>query len=154
MLSAIREFFDKHIAPPQERDDPRGRRSIELATAALLFETIRSDHEISDPERSAVARAIRTKFDVDDEQAAQLTALAEEEVRQAVDHFQFTSLINRHFTQEQKIRVIELMWQVAYADADINAAERHLLRKIADLLHVPHPDMVAARLRARDASAR
>jgi uncharacterized tellurite resistance protein B-like protein len=125
-----------------------------MATAALLIETIRSDSAISAPERDAVLRAVRDKFELDAHEAEQLIALAEDEVRQAVDHYQFTSLINREFTQPQKIRMIELMWQVALADADINAHERHLVRKIADLLHVTHPDMIAAKLRAQQAARR
>jgi uncharacterized tellurite resistance protein B-like protein len=153
MLSSIREFFERHIAQPDDRDE-RAQHSIELATAALLIETIRSDSSISDAEREAVLNAIRHKFSLDDREAEHLIRLAEDEVRQAVDHFQFTSLINREFTQPQKIRVIELMWQVALVDADINAHERHLVRKVADLLHVTHPDMISAKLRAQRAAGR
>jgi len=70
-------------------------------------------------------------------------------VRQATDYFQFTSLINRHFSMDQKIRVIELMWSVAWADDELSPHERHLMRKIIDLLHVPHGDAVAAQARVR-----
>jgi uncharacterized tellurite resistance protein B-like protein len=78
--------------------------------------------------------------------------LAEAEVKQATDYFQFTSLVNRHFTQEQKQSVIELMWQVAYADAEISAHENHLMRRIAELLHITHGDYIAAKMRAKEAS--
>jgi uncharacterized tellurite resistance protein B-like protein len=59
---------------------------------------------------------------------------------------------NRHFSQEQRQRVVELMWQVAYADAELSAHEQHVVRKIADLLYVPHAAYIAAKLRARDAA--
>lgn len=62
--------------------------------------------------------------------------------------------VNRHFTIDQKIRVIEPMWQVAHADDDISAHERHLMRRIVDLLHVPHGDAVAAQTRARESRGR
>ena len=152
MLNAILDFFDRHIGPTSGSDgDDRSRHSIELATAALLVETVRVDSEMTAPERDAVLRAVESKFGLSGEEARQLIALAEEELRHANDYFQFTSLINRHFTQAQKIRVIELMWEVAYADARISAHERHLLRKIADLLHVTHPDYIAAQERSRRA---
>ena len=147
MLSTIREFFDRDIggAPSQNG------HTIELATAALLVEVMRIDAETSDAERATVQRAIREKFGLSEAETSALVALAEEEMRQATDYYQFTSLINQRFTQAQKERVLELMWRVAYADAAIDAHEQHLMRKIAALLYVPDSAYIAAKLRARDA---
>lgn len=148
MLSTIRDFFDRNIAGAPAQDG----HSIQLATAALLVEVMRIDAETTETERAAVQRAIRTKFGLTGDEADALAALAEEEVRQATDYYQFTSLINQRFTQAQKERVLELMWRVAYADAVIDAHEQHLLRKIAALLHVSDSAYIAAKLRARDAT--
>ena len=150
MLRALKDFFDRHVAPAPGRDE---RHAIELATAALLVESMRIDAEIREPERDAALAAVRTKFGLSPDEAHELIRLAEEEVRQATDYFQFTSLINRSFTMEQKIRVVEAMWRVAWADAEISAHERHLMRRIVDLLHVPHGDAVAAQARAREAAS-
>ena len=103
------------------------RHSIELATAALLVEVVRSDAGIQPTEPEAVLRAVREKFGLSDDEAQTLFRLAEEEVKTANDYYQFTSLINRQFSQQQKQRVIELMWQVAYADAELAAHENHVL---------------------------
>jgi uncharacterized tellurite resistance protein B-like protein len=146
MLRALKDFFDRNIAPTPGRDE---RHTIELATAALLVETLRIDAEIREPERAAALAAVRGKFGMSDAEADTLLELAEQEVRQATDYFQFTSLINRHFTMDQKIRVIELMWSVAWADDELSPHERHLMRKIVDLLHVPHGAAAAAQARAR-----
>jgi uncharacterized tellurite resistance protein B-like protein len=150
MLRALKDFFDRHIAPAPGRDE---RHTIELATAALLVETLRIDAEIREPERAAALAAVRGKFGMSDAEADALLELAEQEVRQATDYFQFTSLINRHFSMDQKVRVIELMWSVAWADDELSPHERHLMRKIVDLLHVPHGDAVAAQARARGGAA-
>jgi uncharacterized tellurite resistance protein B-like protein len=150
MLNAIRDFFDQQVNGPAAQGEER--RSIELATAALLVETVRLDSAMDDAERAAALHAVRTKFGLDSDEAATLIRLAEEEARQATDYYQFTSLINRHFSPAQKERVIELMWQVAYADAGLSANEQHVVRKIADLLYVPHSAYIAAKLRARDAA--
>jgi uncharacterized tellurite resistance protein B-like protein len=149
MLRALKEFFDRNVAPASGRDDDH---AIRLATAALLVETLRIDAEIHAPERAAALAAVREKFGLPADEAETLIALAEEEVRTATDYFQFTSLIDRHFTAEQKIRVIEAMWRVAWADAAISPHERHLMRRIVDLLHVPLGDAVAAQDRARAAA--
>ena len=149
MLSSIRDFFDRHIAATPEVSDPR--HSIQLATAALLVEVARIDAESTPEERAAVLRAVHEKFEIPADEATALIDLAEAEMKQASDYFQFTSLVNRHFTQEQKLRVIELMWRVAYADAELSAHENHLMRKIGELLHIPHGDYIAAKMRAQQA---
>jgi len=150
MLNAIREFFEQHVAADPGDDD----HAIQLATAALLVETVRLDGEIDADERAAAHRALRAKFGLVEEEAATLIRLAEDEAREATDYYQFTSLINQRFSAAQKERVIELMWRVAYADEALSAHEQHVVRKIADLLHVPHRAYIAAKLRARDAAGR
>ena len=150
MLNAIREFFEAHMGASGSASD--ARHAIQLATAALLVEVARLDSEIDAAERAAMLRAVRQKFGLGDDEAATLIGLAEAEARAATDYYQFTSLINRHFSQEQRQRVVELMWQVAYADAELSAHEQHVMRKIADLLYVSHGAYIAAKLRARDAA--
>jgi uncharacterized tellurite resistance protein B-like protein len=151
VLKSVLDFFDRNIA----RDAPSGgRHSVELATAALLVEVVRSDAGIAPGEQQAVMRAVRERFNLSEEEAQTIFKLAEEEVRTANDYYQFTSLINRHFDQQQKQHVIELMWRMAYADTELAAHENHVLRRVAELLHVTHGDYIAAKMRARDAAER
>lgn len=150
MLNSIRDFFERNIGA--QAASVAERHSIELATAALLVEVMRSDADIKPSEQQVVLRAVREKFGLSDQEAQALFQLAEEQVRTANDYYQFTSLINREFSQQQKQRVIELMWQVAYADAELSAHENHVLRRIAELLHVTHGDYIAAKMRARDSA--
>jgi uncharacterized tellurite resistance protein B-like protein len=149
MLQAIRDFFDQRIGQPAPAQEAH---RLQLATAALLVEVVRGDGALAAAEREAMLAAIGGKFSLAPGEAAALIELAEQETRLANDYFQFTSLINRSFTQPQKLRVIELMWQVAYADATLSAHEQHVMRRIAELLHVPHGDYIAAKMRARDAA--
>jgi uncharacterized tellurite resistance protein B-like protein len=150
MLAAIQQFFDRNLAPGARPGDER--HTIELATAALLVEVARAGDEITPDERNAVERAVRGKFGLNSEEAAELFELADAESRQANDYFQFTSLINKQFTPEQKERVIELMWAAAYADGELSAHEQHVMRKIAGLLYVPDSTYIAAKMRAKAAA--
>ncbi len=152
MLDAIRDFFERRIRPGHEAEEANARHRLQVATAALLIEMMRMDYEIKEEERDTVIRAVRDKFGLTREETDSLLKLAEEEARRATDYYQFTALINREFTSAQKERVIELMWQVAYADGEIDKYEDHLVRKIADLLYVPHSAFIAAKHRARVAS--
>ena len=150
MLSALRDFFERNIGSPEAQRDPV--HAIQLATAALLVEVARTDGGVTPAERESVERAVRGKFGLAPDEAATLVDLAEQEVRQANDYYQFTSLINRSFTPEQKMRVVETMWAAAYADGELSAHENHVMRKVADLLYIPHADYIAAKMRARDAA--
>jgi len=150
MLKAIRDFFDQHLGQAAA-PAPEAHR-LQLATAALLVEVVRSDGTIAPAERDAMLAALGGKFALAPQEAAALVELAEQESRLANDTYQFTSLINRSFSAPQKLRVVELMWQVAYADAGLSAHEQHVLRKVAELLHVPHGDYIAAKMRAKEAA--
>jgi uncharacterized tellurite resistance protein B-like protein len=147
MLKAIRDFLDQAFGSADEGGD---RHSIEVATAALLVEIVRMDGEVTQVERDAVLRAVRDKFHLSASDAQALVDLGEAQARQANDYYQFTSIINKRFTQAQKIRVVELLWEVAYADTVANPFEEHLIRKLSDLLYVDHPDYIHAKRKARD----
>ncbi len=148
MLADIRKFLDKYFGPADAVAS--NRHTIEVATAALLVEIVRMDGDVQPVEREAVLRAVRDKFHLTDLEARTLIDLAEQEARDATDYYQFTSIINRRFSQPQKIRVIELLWEVAYADQVANPYEEHLIRKLADLLYIDHRDYITAKLRARN----
>ncbi|HEX9626212.1 MAG TPA: TerB family tellurite resistance protein [Acidiferrobacterales bacterium] len=150
MLSAIKQFFDRQIRPEAAKAD--GEHAMRLATAALLIEVMRADYQVSEAERRAVLKALEDEFGLDANETHTLMTLAEREAEDATDYYQFTSLINREFSREQKRRVIEALWRVAYADGHIDKYERHLLRKLGELLYIPHADYVAAKERARAAA--
>ncbi len=149
MIASITNFFTKLIEPGADAASPGSEHALHVATAALLLEMMRMDSSITAEETATVAAALQTQFGLAAEEVATLMALAEEEARQATDYFQFTSLINRNFSAGQKIRVVEYLWQVAFADGHLDAHEQHFMRKITDLLYVSHADYVAAKQRAR-----
>lgn len=150
MIAGIKNFFNQMIAPEAGLPGATSQHALHLATAALLLEMMRMDNTVSAEETATVAKALQTRFGLDAQQVDTLMALATEEAKQATDYFQFTSLINRNFSREQKIQVVEYLWQVAYADGHLDAHEQHFMRKIADLLYISHADYVAAKQRARE----
>src|SRR5258706_16236912 len=149
MVAAIREFFDKYIKPADQATPQDARESIRVAAAALLIEMTRMDENVSDVERARVQRAVEEDFGLSAEETTELLRLAETRAQEATDYFQFTTLIKNHMTPEQKERLIEHLWEVAYADGELHPYEEHLVRKIADLLYVPHDAFIAAKLRAK-----
>lgn len=152
MLAGIKRFFDQMIAPGGDRPARSAEQALQIATAALLLETMRMDARVAPEEIATVSAVLQRQFGLDTAALRELLALAEQEAHAATDYYQFTTLINAGFDAAQKARVIEYMWQVAHADGHLDAHEQHLLRKIADLLHVSRADYVAAKQRGRAAA--
>lgn len=148
MLKSLKQFFDRHVLADAQGEGKRADHALRVATAALLFEVMRMDGELKEVERHAMTAAIQKNFQLTAEETAELTRLAEAEAEQATDYYQFTALINKHYTPTQKEQVVEHMWQVALADHEIDRFERTLVHKVADLLHVPRPTQIATRGRA------
>jgi uncharacterized tellurite resistance protein B-like protein len=147
MLKAIRTFFEQNIQEETERDS---EHALQLATAALLIETIRADFNISASQCQSAVENLRHFFNLEEHETRRLVELAEQEADDKASLFQFTSLIGKHFDSDQKSRVIEMMWRVGLADGDKSMYEEHLIRKIAKLLYVPHSEFVRTRVKIED----
>jgi uncharacterized tellurite resistance protein B-like protein len=153
LLKAIRDFFNDQVSGRLNEPDPAAaEHAYQLATAALLMEISRADRNIDDAEREAVTRAIRRTFELDEEETRALVKLAEKEAEDATSLYDFTRLINENFDDRQKQRVVEMLWQVAFADGNADNYEEHLIRRIADLIHVPHRGFIRAKLAVESGS--
>jgi uncharacterized tellurite resistance protein B-like protein len=148
MLNALKAFFDQYINPDAQQLDEE--RRLKLACAALLTEVARMDEELSAAERERVIGSIQAKFSLSHSEAGELAPHGQQEARDATDYNKLTTLINRSFSVQQKVKLVEHLWQVAYVDGQLNRYEEHLVRKIADLLYVPHAEFIAAKQRARN----
>lgn len=148
MLKAIKDFVEKQIMAPAEASGEDGEHALQLATAALLVEMSRQDETIEQAERDAIEQALRERFALRPDEVEELYRLAESEVKEAIDYYQFTSLIKDSFSMEQKEHIVELLWRVAVADGHIDSFEEHMVRRIADLLYLPHSSFIRAKHRA------
>jgi uncharacterized tellurite resistance protein B-like protein len=147
MIRTIREYFEARIVVAH--DPASQRRSLELATAALLIEISRADFDVGDSERRAIEEAIRKSFGLDERATSEIIALAEAEVARAVSLYEFTQLVDQSFSPAQKEHIIGLLWDVALSDDRLEGREEHLIRRIATLLHVPHERFIAEKIAAR-----
>jgi len=151
MIGSIKRFFDEKLKPDERVTERKATdRNLKLATAALLIEVTRADSDIKDSEKKMVATAVRKTFSLDAGETATLIEMAEQEVNESVSFYQFTELINKGFSYEEKRHIVELLWRVVFVDEEMEKHEEHLVRRIAGLLHVEHKDFINAKLAARD----
>lgn len=148
MLKTVQSFFSSHIQSDDAARNPE--HAEQLAAAALMFEVSRSDDEVADTEKARIEEIVRSKFDLSNDEVETIMDLAEQEVADASSLFGFTSLINEHWSIDQRVHLAELMWHVAFADGKLDDHEVHLMRKIQKLLHIPHKRFIGAKLQARE----
>jgi uncharacterized tellurite resistance protein B-like protein len=151
MLRALKELFSVLTPPPPTASAQDVEHTLQMATAVMLIEVMRADASIGDAQRRAVIDALRASFALSDTEVERLIELATQATREATDWFEFTSHINAHFDMAAKVRMVEAMWRVAYADGHLSAHERHVMWRLSDLLHVPHGAYINAKIRARKA---
>lgn len=161
MAAALRKFFDtlsnslQKMAggeTPEERS-VRESQQLRQAVATLLYETARVDHEVTDDDLRVAGDCLRELFEMSHEQAHALLDHAAHLHHRPTSYHPLGKVINQHFSAEQKHRLVEYMWRVAHADLEVDKYEDHLVRKIAELLYVPHRDFISAKHRARSKSA-
>lgn len=130
MLDALRKFFEKNAAPSEKDPD----QALRVAACALLLEMAHADGSFTDDERAHIERVLAESFDVSEDRARELIALAEAERKEAVDLHQFTSLIVKHYDEGQRYVLAELLWRVVLADGELSRHEDMLLHRLGRLL--------------------
>jgi uncharacterized tellurite resistance protein B-like protein len=153
MLDSLKRFFEERISGTADRMAPKeGEQALRLAAAALLFEVVRADGKVTDEELVVMRAAVQSVFALPREEAEELARLGKAESENAASIYEFTHLVDQRFSQEEKKRLMELLWLVAFADGRKDPEEEGVIRKIAGLLHVSHPDFIDAKIRARSES--
>ena len=120
-------------------------RTLELACAALMFEVARADFTVETTEQDAVTSLLTAQFSLSADEVSTITEAAVEQADAATCLFEFTRTLNELASAEQKRDLLAMMWRVAMADNEISRYEEHVIRKVADLLYVPHGDFIAAK---------
>ncbi len=146
MFDAIMKFIGD-LSEDQSRAEEFAETDYRLAAAALLVHTASIDGRISESEHARLHDLIKERFKLDDKAADKLIERAEEADEKAVDLYHFTTRLNRALDDKQRARIVEMMWQVVYADGKVTEFEDNLIWRAADLLHVSREERIALKRR-------
>lgn len=146
MLNRIKSLLAGGPAPEPAREHER----IQVATCVVLLEMAHADEEFHAMEQTLVRDLLQRKFDLADEDVAELIEYARQERAASLDLFQFTRRINEHFTRAEKLEMMEALWRLVYADGVLDKYEDYLVRQLATLLRLGHHEMIAAKVRVLD----
>ncbi len=145
MINALKSLF---ILPAGDSEEEHSHR-VHLAAAALLIETARADFSQDAEEEAALERLLCNSLALPREEVHALVEQASGRVDTAISLYEFTRVINDHYGPAEKLELIASMWQVAYADGNLDKYEEHLIRQVAELTYVPHQDYIRSKLAAK-----
>ncbi len=141
-------LIDAIFQPGDEAEEPDTEHTLRIATATLLLEVVRADFKVGRREMNEVRQVLAGKFDLSEQELEQLIDEAEQHADRLVSLQHITRQLNENLSEAEKIRVIEMMWQVVFADGNLDHYEEHLIRQVAELLYLPHAEFIKARHKA------
>ena len=125
-----------------------GFADIQVAAAALLVEAAEMDSSFDESERAKVLELVQSRFDLSEDEAQSLIRLARERVAESSQLYGFTRVVKDQFDHDERVELMEMLWEVVYADRVLHDHEASLMRRIAGLIYVPDRESGAARKRA------
>ena len=145
MIKKILRYFEANAAAESQ---PANAHDAVIVSLALLLEVAKADHHVEPEESQKIVDLAVTEFAFSKERRDELLQLAQDLSTQSTSLYEFTTLVNAHYSNQQKFQLIAAMWRVAFADGRIDRYEEHLIRRVADLIYVPHVQFIEAKLNA------
>lgn len=149
MIKKLKKYFDQKIEDITSEKKENTQQRLRVAVCALLLEVAYSDEEFSDDEKSRLIEMIKTGFGLTGEEADELIDIARREREKSVDLWHFTKLINENYSHDEKINLMEMLWEIVYADSVLDKHEDYLMHTLTKLLKLEHRQMIAAKLKAK-----
>ncbi len=146
MKRIMQRFMDKYMTDPGASPQDETER-LQIATCVLLVEAAKTDEEFSSVEEDIITGILRKEFQLSQEAVKDLMEIAHAEREESVDVYEFTRLINEHYSRQEKMKIMEYIWRVIYADARLDKYEDYLAHKLGKLLRLHHHEMIDAKLK-------
>lgn len=145
----LKNILQNRTSTVPELPEPDESERIQVATCVILLEVAKSDYEFSSIEKATLEAILKKEFQISSEAAEELMEVAARKRDESVDLWEFTNLINRNYTKEEKKKIVEKTWRVVYADNKLDSYEDHFVHKLAKLLRLDHSDLIEAKLKVK-----
>lgn len=142
MISNIQNWFKQQLTT----DENTNQHTVELATAVLLYEVMRADHKFEQAEQKTYRQQLEKHFSLTESELESLCLLSQQQAEDSAGFQQFTTIINDLYDASERRAVLDSLWSVAYSDHELSPDEDYTIRKIADLLYIPHSQFIQSKL--------
>jgi uncharacterized tellurite resistance protein B-like protein len=146
MIESIKRFFSKTPGTASKTPEQYTDHDIRVATCALLVEIARIDEAFTQKEMDTIVEILEEKYGLLREHADALIAEAEKELEDSVDLWQFARLINKNYSNAEKLEIIETLWRIVYVDGKMDRYEHYLMNKLSNLLRLSHDQLIEAKI--------
>jgi len=143
-------FFKKIFQTEKSENLTLDDKTSTKACIALLLETSMADEILDESELVTLKNTLQKDFLIEENEIDELINLAKENVEDSNSLYEFTRDINDNFDATERVKLIESMWKIAYADGNIDKYEEHIIRKVSNLIYVAHSDFIKAKLSAKE----
>jgi uncharacterized tellurite resistance protein B-like protein len=147
MLNIIKRFFNKEPAEISTGVKRKTEHDVRVATCALFLEMAHIDEKFTQAEMETVLSILKEKYGLSQDHADALLSEADKELDESVDLWQFARLINENYSIEEKIEIIETLWQMVFVDGKMDKYEHYLMSKLKNLLRLSHDQLIKAKLK-------
>ncbi|MGD8211934.1 MAG: TerB family tellurite resistance protein [Desulfobacterales bacterium] len=147
MLDIVKRFFSKTESETAKNTDQATEHDVRVAACALFVEMARIDEKFTEAEMETILSIVKDRYGLSREHADALVAEADKELDKSVDLWQFARLINENYSIDEKIEIIELLWQMVFVDGKMDRYEHYLMNKLKNLLRLSHDQLIAAKLK-------
>ena len=147
MMDLLKKFFTKTTNDATAAESVGASLDVRIATCALLLEMAKIDGKFSELERKTVVEVLENSYQLSAERAAAFMEAADEQLEKSIDLWHFAKLINENYSTEEKIKIIEMVWQIIYTDGKLDKHEDYLAHKLATLLRLSHEQLIEAKLK-------
>lgn len=149
MIKTLEKLFDKLTTA--QVDETLSEHELNLAIAALLVEVATIDQHLDDTEWRQLQTLLISECGLSEQEALAIAEKATSASADSASLYDFTQLINKGCTYPQKMALVAGLWKVAYTDGELDKYEEHIIRRIADLIHVSHRDFIQVKIQVREA---
>lgn len=147
MIDMVKRFFGKSPSKDSAANQTTASHDVHVAVCALCIEIARIDEQFTPEELEAVLSILKAKYQLSTEHAEALIATADNALEDSVDLWQFAQLINENYSPDEKIAIIEILWQIVYVDGKMDEHEHYLMNKLSTLLRLSHNQLIDAKLK-------
>lgn len=152
MIAKLKQWFDQ-LGQTQQPEAEQSKEGIKLCCFSLMVITANVDSNFDSSERIVIEQLGRDLFDLDKSTVEEIVHDAEQQAGDSTSLYEFTSLIHEHLSENEKFKLVEGLWRVAYADGQIDKYEEHIIRRVSDLIYLDHARFTEARHLAQNGSS-
>jgi uncharacterized tellurite resistance protein B-like protein len=147
MRDIIKRFFSKTVTEVSDDVNRETEHDVRIAACALFVEMARIDEKFTEAEMETILAIVQERYGISGEHADALVAEADKELDKSVDLWQFARLINKNYSTDEKIEIIETLWRMVFVDGKMDRYEHYLMNKLKNLLRLSHDQLIAAKLK-------